>query len=137
MKHDFGNLTSFYDNEFEEYLMMIETVLNKAIPLINQDNKMELADILESIYTKMFAHYDIHLDHNLNAKKLLDILRKSYIEAGLSERGRKKFYEQQNLIFDSQNINAFSWNKIQSVYSMAALWMTKKDVEEDFCEFSN
>ena len=98
---------------------------------------MELADILESIYTKMFAHYDIHLDHNPNAKKLLDILRKSYIEAGLSERGRKKFYEQQNLIFDSQNINAFSWNKIQSVYSMAALWMTKKDVEEDFCEFSN
>lgn len=137
LKHDFRNPISFYDNEFEEYLMMIETVLNKAIPLINQDNKMELADILESIYTKMFAHYDILLDHNPNAKKLLDTLRKSYIEAGLSERGRKQFYEQQNLIFDSQNINAISWNKIQSVYSMAALWMTKKDVEEDFCEFSN
>lgn len=137
LKHDFGNPISFYDNEFEEYLMMMESVLNRAVPLINLDNKTEFADILESIYSKMFAYYDIHFDHNPHTIKLLDILRKYYIEAGLRERGKKRFYEQQNLLFDSQKKDDFSWDKTQSVYSMAALWMTPKDVDEDFSEFSN
>lgn len=137
LKHDFGNPISFYDNEFEEYLMMMETVLNRAVPLINLDNKTEFGDILESIYYKMFAHYDIHFDHNPHTIKLLDILRKYYNEAGLRERGRKQFYEQQNLLFDSQKKDDFSLDKTQRVYSMAALWVTVKDVEEDFCEFSN
>ena len=135
LQHQFIHTHTLYHDEQGEYRKMMTSVLGCVRDYIKEGN-MELADVLESYYVTLFKEYRYHIDHNKESAELLQILRICYIESGLRERGRIAFYEKLNIIFSPDKEKATRWESIRLVFTMAALWMTVEDVENDFSQFS-
>lgn len=135
LQHQFINTHTLYHDEQDEYRKMMTSVLECVRDYI-KDGNVELADVLENYYVALFKEYHYHFDHNKESAELLQILRNCYIESGLRERGRKAFYEKLNIIFSPHKEETTNWESTRLVFTMAALWMTVEDVENDFSQFS-
>lgn len=120
--------------EQDEYLNMMEKVLESVERFIRQGHQ-ELVNILEDYYISVYKEYYYHFDHDEQSQKLLTLLRDCYQKAGQRERGRKCFYEQLQVLFSAQKQEENSHEVMRKIFSMAALWMTKEDVKEDFRNF--
>lgn len=135
LQHQFVNTHTLYHDEQDEYRKMMTSVLGRVRDYI-KDGNVELADVLENYYVALFKEYHYHFDHNKESAELLLILRNCYIESGLRERGQKVFYEKLNIIFSPHKEETTNWESTRLVFTMAALWMTVEDVENDFGQFS-
>ena len=135
LQHQFQNTHTLYHDEQDAYRKMMTEVLNRVCDYIKTGNE-ELADVLENYYKTLFKEYHYHFDHNKESAELLQILRNCYIKSGLRERGRKVFYEKQNNIFAPHKEETTNWESTRLVFTMAALWITVEDVENDFSRFS-
>lgn len=135
LQHQFKNTHTVYHDEQDEYLKMIKEVLGRVCAFIKEGNE-DLADVLENYYAELFKEYHYHFDHNKESAELLQILRNCYIESGLRERGREAFYKKLNVIFSPKKDESTNWENTRLVFTMAALWITVEDVENDFRQFS-
>jgi len=135
LQHQFKSTHTLYHDEQDAYRNMMVEVLNRVCDYIRSGNE-ELADVLENYYITLFKEYHYHFDHSKESAELLQILRNCYIESGLRERGRKAFYEKLNTIFTPHKEENTNWETTRLVFTMAALWITVEDVENDFCKFS-
>ena len=135
LQHQFINTYTLYHDEQDAYRKMMTDVLNRVCDYIKAGNE-ELADALENYYVKLFKEYHYHFDHNKDSAELLRILRNCYIKSGLRERGQKVFYEKLNNIFTPHKEETTNWESTRLVFTMAALWITVEDVENDFSKFS-
>jgi len=133
--HQFKNTHTLYHGEQEEYRNMMTAVLGRVCDYIKAGHE-EMADVLENYFETLFKEYHYFFDQNKESAELLQILRKCYIESRLRERGRKAFYEKLNILFSPHNEETNIWENTRLVFSMAALWMTMEDVENDFNQFS-
>ena len=133
LQHQFVNTHTLYHDEQDEYRKMMTSVLGRVRDYI-KDGNVELADVLENYYVALFKEYHYHFDHNKESAELLLILRNCYIESGLRERGQKVFYEKLNISPHKEETT--NWESTRLVFTMAALWMTVEDVENDFGQFS-
>lgn len=133
--HQFLNTHTLYHDEPDGYKKVMTDVLGQVSGYIKDGNE-ELADMLENYFATLFKEYHFYFDHNKESAELLLILRKCYIDAGLRERGREKFYEKINIIFSPDKEETTNWESIRIVFTMAALWITVEDVENDFSQFN-
>lgn len=134
LTHTFYHTHYEYHDEQEEYFNMIKVVFGRTSEFIKH-GYTELIGLVEDYYKKAFKEYYHHFDNNKQTQELLQVLRDCYFTAGLRERGRKTFYDRQAELFAPKDKPA-KWEDIRQAYIMAALWMTVKDVEDDFKKFS-
>lgn len=135
LQHQFKESHTLYHDEQYEYRKMMTSVLSRVSVYIKEGNA-GLADVLENYFSTLFKDFYYHFDHNKESAELLLVLRKCYIESGLRERGRNSFYEKLNIIFTPHQEETPNWDNTRLVFTMAALWMTVEDVENDFSQFS-
>lgn len=135
LSHHFYNSHYAYYDEQEEYSKMMSSVLNSVSKYIKSGDT-ELADMLENYYLQLFKDYHYHFDHDQQSQDFLIKIRKCYKEAGLTERGKKTFYNKLALLFSPQSEGESKWDTIRETFTLAALWMTTEDVENDFSHFS-
>ena len=135
MLHQFYDSRIAYHDEHDGQVKMIGSVLKLACEYIKRGDD-ELAGILENYYERLFKDYYYYFDHNKESHTLIEKFRKFYCEAGLRDRGRRIFYSSVSELFKPHDRRDTQWDAIRSTFNKAALWMSEKDMIDDFSRFS-
>ncbi|MBR4912231.1 MAG: toll/interleukin-1 receptor domain-containing protein [Bacteroidales bacterium] len=135
LAHQFSHSYVAYHDEQEEYWKMLEAIIGQTDEYIRKGN-VEIINELLTYYLNLYKDFNYYFDRDKRPQEILRLLRKCYQDAGLSEQGKKEFYEQQQLLFNPSNGSTDVIGSVRKLYLMAALWITVDEVAEDFNKFN-
>lgn len=131
LSHKFASGLHSYSDEQDAENEMWKNALGLASRYVKEGD-MELEAQIEDYYLQTCNNHHFHFEKNEQLRKFMKMMRMWYAESGLREQGRKMFYEKVETIFSPQADGTTKHSDVEKVFWMAALWMTKDDVEADF-----